>query len=126
MGTAGVSGQHTEQNQRLNQSATDLLRKLKLFCTGRLLSNQSLDALDQIAKDHRAWARLHGIPFPRMSIVVIPRLGIIEIWRADLERADLEHHVVRMVRKFPRLLMPELADAIARSYPDFKPKSLSN
>jgi hypothetical protein len=85
------------------------------------LTTGFLDKLYGIVRDHRAECRRKGIDFPAMVALVVPRLGIVDFKRADLDIASVRQSIVNFVRMNPEATMLEVVEAFRRAYPDLKP-----
>ncbi len=101
----------------------ELLRRLGVVLgNGRNpLTKPFLDRLFDVVKDHREKCRMNNIDFPVLVALVIPRLGIVEFARADLDISSLKIKIVNFVRQYPRATMQEVVQAFRMAYPDLKP-----
>lgn len=88
------------------------------------LTKPFLDRMFGIVLDHRSQCRVRGIDFPVLVALVVPRLGIIEFKRADLDIASLRVNIVNFVRQHPRATMDEVVGAFRSAYPDLKPDDI--
>lgn len=79
-----VAADLTEEQLRLNHAAGVLYEKVKRHCTGREMSRQTVQAVEQIIYDHRQHARNAGVDFPQMVVLPFVRIKHIEVVRKDL------------------------------------------
>lgn len=113
-----------ESHPAMIQAQHELLRRLGIALKdGRQeLTKPLLDSLFTVIKDHRAEFRLQGVDFPVMVALVVPRLGIVEFKRADLDVASLRITIVNFVRQYqPHIKMDEVVAAFRMAYPDLRP-----
>jgi hypothetical protein len=87
------------------------------------LTSGFLHDLFEVIKDHRTQCRQKGIDFPVLVAVVVPRLGIVEFKRADLDIASIRIQIVNFVREHgPKgITMEEIVTAFRMAYPDLRP-----
>lgn len=90
-------------------------------CVGRVISHQLLQEVITIRDDHRVRWRLRGIDFPRLVIFCIPRVGMIDFWRADLDPVGIRTKILNVIADPTRRRLPvtaqEVAMAIHTAYP---------
>jgi hypothetical protein len=112
-----------DDHPEMIKAQQELLRRLgKVLGNGRnALTKPFLDRLFGVIKDHRAAYRIKGVDFPVMVALVVPRLGIVEFARADLDIASLRIKIVNFVRFNPNATMEEVVQAFRMAYPDLKP-----
>lgn len=91
---------------------------------GLPMTERTMRKIEQDLKDIRFRATLKGIDIPKMTAVMIPSVGALEIFRADLDRKGVNIVVVNMTRKFPDLKMDDLVVAIRRAFPDHRASML--
>lgn len=65
-----------------------------------------------------------GYTYPRMVVCFIPEVGAIEIVREDLTMEDLQRFVVNLTVKYPRVAAVDIARALARHFPQYRPDRL--
>lgn len=82
---------------------------------------QTIDTMRGLIKSHRDHARYLGIPFPKLVLLNIPRLGAVEVIRDDLDWKSVQTLVVNMTEKYPAVTAQELAVAIGETFPQFRP-----
>lgn len=112
-----------EANPRMVRAHKALLQRL-----GRVLGDGSkalttglLQDMRTIIDDHRAECRKNGIDFPVLVAVVVPRLGIVEFKRADLDMPSIRQNIINFVRTHEGVTMEEVVFAFKGAYPDLKP-----
>jgi hypothetical protein len=101
----------------------EVLRRLgAILGDGRQrLTKPLLDRMFDAVKQHRDECRAQGIDFPVLVALVVPRLGIVEFARADLDIDSIRVKIVNFVRLNPTASMNEVVMAFRGAYPDLKP-----
>lgn len=74
---------------------------------------------------HRTAWRLRGVDFPRLVLVGLSRLNVVELWRADLTLPNIRIKVVNLVRAYPTVTSREIVAALRAAYPDIRPGDLT-
>lgn len=74
-----------------------------------------------VVKQHREQCRTRGIDFPALVALVVPRFGIVEWKRADLDLASIKVSIVNFVRFHPQVPMAEVVQTFRRAWPSLKP-----
>lgn len=112
-----------EAHPQMRLAHQDILRRLgAIMGEGRhQLTKPFLDSMYDAVRQHRAEWRTKGVDFPVLVALVIPRLGIIEWVRADLDISSIKIKIVNFVRFNPRASMEEVVAAFRAAYPDLKP-----
>lgn len=113
-----------EDHPRMIRAQKELLRRLgvKLGDGTNPLTTGFLHDLFEIVKHHRAECRREAdLDFPVMVALVVPRLGIVEFKRADLDIPSLQQTIVNFVRFNPQVKMSEVVAAFKMAYPSLKP-----
>lgn len=115
-----------ESDPRMIRAHQDLLQRLgAVLGDGRQpLTKPLLDRMFEVTKNHRTACRNDGLDFPVLVALVVPRLGIVEFVRADLDIASLRVKVVNFVRLHPKASMQEVVMAFRTAYPDLKPDDI--
>lgn len=85
------------------------------------LNNNFMVRLDELVRAHRLKARGRGVDFPVLAAFVFPRLGSVELVRADLDRAGIKTQVLNMTAKHPTVTVEELAWALSKAFPHYRP-----
>jgi hypothetical protein len=88
-----------------------LVGRLRALHGNRITGGLLTDA-KQLILDHRTHCRQQGIQFPVMVMVVVPRLGILELARADLDISSIAQQVVNFTSAHPTVTPGEIAEAI--------------
>jgi len=113
-----------EDHPAMINAQQELLRRLGIALGDgtKELTKPFLDSLFTIVKDHRSAFRAKGVDFPVMVALVVPRLGIVEFKRADLDLASVKQQIVNFVRQYqPRgIRMDEVVWAFKSAYPDLR------
>jgi hypothetical protein len=108
---------------RMIAAQKELLRRLGVALGDGTnpLTTGFLHDLFEIVKHHRAECRREkNLDFPTMVALVVPRLGIVEFKRADLDIASLRQLVVNFVRFNPQVTPEETVAAFRHAYPDLR------
>jgi len=100
----------------------ELLRRLgSVLGNGRGRVDKSLmQKMFDVVKTHREQNRANGIDFPALVAVVVPRLGIVEWSRADLDISSIKIKIVNFVRDHPTCAMEEVVQAFKAAWPSIK------
>lgn len=91
------------------------------------MTPRTLQELMDAIKWHRDRCKAkHGFDFPVLVPFVLPRLGTIDMVRADLDRRSIEQLVINKLREHEaaRITMEEVVAAVRAAFPDFKPHAL--
>lgn len=110
------------EHPELIAAAEELRQAAVTLCVGRVISRQLLEQVIEMRDDHRTRWRLRGVDFPYMVIFCIPRVGMIDFWRADLDPAGIRTKIINLISDPTRRRLPvsaqEVAQAIHAAYPD--------
>lgn len=87
---------------------------------GRQMHDREIRKIEEICADHRQRARLRGLDMPPLAVVVMPRLGNIEIVPGDLDQSQIEVLIVNLARKWPMVTPADLGFAIKRAFPGYQ------
>ena len=99
---------HQELLRRLGYVLKDGRRKLDKYLMGEMF---------QVVKTHREQCRDRHLDFPHLVAIVIPRLGIVEWSRADLDATSIRTKIVNFVRDHPTAQMLEVVSAFKAAWP---------
>lgn len=112
-----------EDHPEMIRAHHDLLGRLgKVLDRGQhQLTKPFLERLFEVVKTHKADWRTKGVDFPAQVALVVPRLGIVEFARADLELSSIRVKIVNFVQFNPAATMREVVDAFRTAYPHVKP-----
>jgi hypothetical protein len=117
-----------EDHPAMVMAHQELLRRLGLVLgDGRNpLNKPFLDKLYDTVKEHQRECRGRGLHFPTMVALVVPRLGIVEFKRADLDISSIRISIVNFVRQHaPQgVKMDEVVLAFRMAWPDLKPDDI--
>ena len=119
-----MRGLITDDNHpQMHAARQDLARALVhgLVARSKLLDGPCIDDAYSIIDDHRVSWLLRGVQFPRMRVLAFPRIGQMEVVRADLTRQGIQTTLVNMTVKHPDLTAEEIAVACAHAFPDYRP-----
>lgn len=113
----------SEESHPQMQIALKELRELVSKLLGRSMSQSAIDAAGDMVRYHRARWRKMGVDFPVLTPMIVPRLGIINLVRADLDRGSIQTTVVNMLREHEALgiTMEDVVAAVRGAFPDFRP-----
>lgn len=84
---------------------------------GEDLDSNELLSIQEFIEEHRKNAKRKGIDFPKLIVLVIPRLGWIKVVREDLTELNLRRAVIALLRECPSVNREEIAEAIKRAWP---------
>lgn len=98
-----------------------LVDRLGVMAAGRRLDRGLFEAMHDVVTQHRLTCRAKGIDFPKLVAVVVPRAGVIEWSRADLDLASVRIKIVNFVRDHPTVSMFEVTTAFKAAWPHIKP-----
>lgn len=112
-----------ENHPAMVEARRDLAQALikALVARGVKLDGECIQDAYGIIDDHRARWLLRGVRFPRMRVMAFPRIGQMEVVRADLDRKAIQTTLVNMTVKHPSLMADEIAAACAHAFPDYRP-----
>ena len=113
-----------DDDPRMLAAARECAERLIPLVAGREY-NGSLDrVLRQELYDHRIRCKRRGVDFPPMTIMAVPRLGAVCLYRADLEPVGIRGAVLQFARIHPDVTSQELATAVLWAWPHIKPETL--
>jgi hypothetical protein len=115
-----------EEHPEFLKAWKEVLRRLG-ECLGdgtRECNQYLLREMFDITKRHREECKLRGIDFPVLVALVVPRLGIVEFKRADLDAASIRISIINFVRFHPEASMREIVNAFKSAYSDLKPDDI--
>ena len=115
-----------ESHPEMARAFFDLKGRLAAVSAGRYPSRSLFADLIQVRDDHRARWRASGVDFPATVLVSVPRLLLIEYWRADLDFASIRVKTMNLVMAHPTVTVPELTAALRAAYPDLHTRALSD
>ena len=93
---------------------------------GKPLSRPIIENMFDAIKQHRDEWRARGVDFPVLVAIPLPRLGVVEFARADLDIASIRTKIVNVARFNPSVTKEELAVAFMTAYPDLKPGDIAH
>ena len=115
-----------ENHPEMGKAHKELLGRLGLVLErgnktlDKYLVRKMFDVVDQ----HRKECKGRGIDFPPLVALIVPRLGIIEFKRADLDLPAIRTSIVNFVRFNPAARMEEVVNAFKGAYPDLNPDDI--
>lgn len=114
----------TDEGHPQMQAALRELRETMSLLLRLPMNQSAIDSMRDLLNSHRSRWRLKGVDFPVMVAMIVPRLGIIDLVRADLDRRSIEQTVVNMAKAHDRLgiTMADITEAVRGAFPDFKPR----
>lgn len=80
----------------------------------------SMHRMVEIIKEHHAWARIQGIDFPVLRALIVPRLNVVKLVRADLDRKSIYNQINNFQVDYPAATVDEVRKAFKSAFPDFK------
>lgn len=111
------------QDARLRHAAGVLHAEVSRLAEGMAMDRSTVDKIAEWVEIHRRDCKRMGIDFPEMVVVAFPRIGAIEICRRDWTTPDVENFILGCVQKYPEITTPEIAKAIERAWPGYKPRA---
>ena len=84
---------------------------------GEDLDSETLHLLFEYIEEHRINARKRGINFPRLTAMVVPRLGWIKLVRVELDEVNIRRAVLALLRECPQITREEVALAVKKAWP---------
>lgn len=103
---------------RLVRSKDLLAEKIAALCVGRELDKQTVHDVEELYRAHRSRARLDGIDFPEMVVVVMDVQRRLRLVRRDLDALGLDNLVVELAQSQGAAYDPtEIARALRRAFP---------
>lgn len=115
-------GLDKSEDVRVNRAAEYLYVRFEKFKTKKLTPSVARD-VDRLLKDHRNACKRIGIHFPELIAICLPEHNYIEIVRRDLERPGIERVALNLTVKIPSITMQELAEIMARAFPQLRPRT---
>ena len=96
----------------------ELLRRLGIVLGGgRRLDKYLMAKMFDVVTGHREQCRQRNLDFPMLVALVVPRLGIVEWKRADLDAASIRTSIINFVRNYPTVSMDEVVVAFHAAWP---------
>lgn len=113
-----------ENHPEMIKALRGVAQRIDRVVSGRKVTKPLIDEVMDAVKQHRNEWRARGVDFPTLVLLCIPRLGVLEFARADLDLASLRIKVVNVVRANPGATMQEVVAAFRAAYPDLKPDEI--
>lgn len=110
-----------ENHPEMQRAKNDLLVALATF-RGCQVDNQTMVDLNNTIAEHRARWRIKGVDFPVLAALIVPRLHIISLVRADLDQKAIESRIVQFVKENPQVTARDVAQAVKWAFPDYRPQ----
>lgn len=107
-----------ETHPEMLAAQRQLTARLAFITAGRAPSRLLYEDVIRCRDDHRTRWRLRGVDFPTMVIFAVPRLMIMELWRADLDPTSIRVKMLNVTMAFPTVTPRELSVALRAAYPD--------
>jgi len=100
----------------------ELLSRLgTVLGSGRRLDKYLMQKMFDVVKDHKEQCRQRGLDFPALVALVIPRLGVVEWKRADLDIESIRTTIINFVREHQTAGMEEVVQAFRAAWPRLHP-----
>lgn len=110
-----------DEHPLMLKAAQDLAFILSRCLMDRIVSEGVMVFINNVTVEHRKRWRSRNVDFPVMSALVIPRLGHIDLVRADIDSKHLPTVAANLAVKCPLATAGELRQAMAWAFPDFRP-----
>lgn len=107
--------------ERMPGVMAELKRRLSIILTTETSGRQMLHRINTQLVDIRARLQREGVEFPVMTAIVVPSLALLELVRADLDRAAIRQTFLNFVVKYPGIDLLELAEACKAAFPSYRP-----
>jgi hypothetical protein len=115
----------TEEDRRLAYWTARLSRMILQKVAHQPLSAQLHHDVQGMVEAFRVkFNQSTGYVYPRMVVCFIPEVGAIEIVREDLTEQDFQTFIVNLTVKYPRVEARQIARALARHFPQYRPDRL--
>lgn len=102
-------------DKRFQVFSERLSRRLKLFF-GRTVDDALVKDMQAAIDRARSAAILRGLPLPKLVPFVLPKLGVVEVFRADAEPAAINATMGFMMQRYGASL-DDLMWGLRRAYP---------
>lgn len=110
----------------LDKAAKQLAARLAKFSTGVVLTEALLRDVHDLVRNHRRECSNNlGLKFPKMVPVVLPSVGQIMLHNAELDERSIQAIVINISTNYPQVPLMELAQAIKRAYPYYRPNGIN-
>lgn len=115
----------TDADRRLADANASLFRKLQVILhPAPRMTDRLMHRLKVTVADHIIRARQEGIDYPDLVVVWLDQVRAVKLWRADLDRKDIERQLLNLVAEHPDITADEIARAVRASFPGYRPTSL--
>jgi hypothetical protein len=102
----------------LAKSIKRLARNAAQYCVGRKFDRQTIQDVEGIYRDHRAAARIAGIDFPEMVLVIMDVSRRLRFVRRNLDDKGIDNLCVELAKAQGIHYDPgEIARGIRRAFP---------
>src|SRR5208282_3509046 len=105
---------HPEMRMAMRELETGLHR-----FRGRQIDQSVLADLNDLIARHRSRWRTRGVDFPVLAAMVVPRIGALNLYRADLDVTAIDAKIVMFVREYPGTIPEEVAQAVSWAWPEY-------
>jgi len=112
------------QHPEMVKALRGVAQRINRVVEGRTINKNLIDEVMDAVKHHRQEWRARGVDFPTLVMLCVPRIGVLEFARADLDIASLRIKVVNFVRANPAATMVEVVAAFRAAYPDLRPDEI--
>lgn len=109
-----------ETDPRLARAVRVLSQKMASFCQGRPLDQQLISDVMGIYEDHRTRARLAGVDFPELVLVIMDVKKQLRFVRRNLTPRQIDV-LIQDLHTVYQSEPDEIARAIRRAFPHHRP-----
>ena len=111
-----------EDDHRRNRAAKHLGEMITRFVSDKPVSEGLIRDVEFMVRAHRLhlWDR-HGIAFPVMTVMFVPRINYLQLVRADLDEKGIAAVLKNVTAVYPNVTPADLAGAVKRAFPAYKP-----
>lgn len=115
----------TEEERRQAYWTARLSKMILRKVAHKPLSSQLHHDVQCMVEDFRiVFNQRTGAIYPKMVVCFIPEVGAIEIVREDMTMQDFQTWIVNCTVKYPRVRAADIARALARHFPQYRPDRL--
>jgi hypothetical protein len=104
-----------QEHPLMQEALRQLQFRLSVY-RGLDFDQSTVNSMLETVKNHRQQWRLKGVYFPELVAIVVPRLGIFDLKRADLDAKSVAVSLVNFIRDTPQVSVKEAIAAFRHAY----------
>lgn len=112
------------EHPQMKRAMDELKNHMRKFLGRKLSPSHIREVGDLLAWHRRTCRQSLGVDFPVLVAFVFPRLGQIDLVRADLPHREIEQTIVNFTVKYPDVTAEEVAFALKHAFPDYRHRGL--